>query len=81
MMLGDDADNVHVTMPADHIVKRFLLFQSNPEIGRVVLICVPHRGSGGAEMSFAGAAFDSPVQRMPNANSLCRVRMARIASR
>jgi pimeloyl-ACP methyl ester carboxylesterase len=53
-MLGDDADRVYATMPADHIVRRSLLFKSNPEIGRVVFICVPHRGSGLADMSFAG---------------------------
>ncbi|MEY3895276.1 MAG: hypothetical protein RLZZ214_795, partial [Verrucomicrobiota bacterium] len=54
-MLGDDADRVDATMPANHIVKRSLLFQSNPQIGRVVFICVPQRGSGLADMSFAGA--------------------------
>jgi pimeloyl-ACP methyl ester carboxylesterase len=54
-MLGDDADQIYATMPADHIVRRSLLFQSNPQIGRVVFICVPHRGSGLADMSFAGA--------------------------
>lgn len=54
-MLGDDADQVHASMPADHIVKRSLLFRPNEEIGRVVFICVPHRGSGLADMSFAGA--------------------------
>jgi pimeloyl-ACP methyl ester carboxylesterase len=54
-MLGEDASQVYATMPADHIVRRSLLFQSNPQIGRVVFICVPHRGSGLADMSFAGA--------------------------
>lgn len=54
-ILGDDADQVYATMKADHIVKRSLLFKANPEIGRVVFICVPHRGSGMADMTFAGA--------------------------
>jgi pimeloyl-ACP methyl ester carboxylesterase len=54
-MLGEDADKVYATMAPDHIVKRSLLFKSNPQIGRVVFICVPHRGSGLADMSFAGA--------------------------
>jgi hypothetical protein len=54
-VLGDDADRIYSTMPADHIVRRSLLFQSNPQIGRAVFICVPHRGSGMADLSFAGA--------------------------
>lgn len=53
-VLGDDADKVHATMPADHLVRRSLIFQSNPQIGRVVFICVPHRGSSLADMTFAG---------------------------
>lgn len=62
-VLGDDADKVHATMPADHIVKRSLIFQSNKQIGRVVFICVPHRGSGLADMTFAGM-FNSLI-RLP----------------
>jgi hypothetical protein len=62
-MLGDDADKVYKTMPSDHIVKRSLLFQSNPQIGRAVFICVPHRGSGLADMSFAGTF--SRLVRLP----------------
>jgi pimeloyl-ACP methyl ester carboxylesterase len=54
-ILGDDADRTYASMPADHLVKRSLLFESNPQIGRVVFICVPHRGSGLADMTFAGA--------------------------
>jgi pimeloyl-ACP methyl ester carboxylesterase len=54
-ILGDDANQVEARMPANHIVRRSLLFESNPQIGRVVFICVPHRGSGLADMSFAGA--------------------------
>lgn len=62
-MLGDDADKTYATMPADHIVKRSFLFQSNKQIGRVVFICVPHRGSGLADKSFA-ATFSNLV-RLP----------------
>ena len=62
-MLGDDADKIYATMSADHIVKRTLLFKSNKQIGRVVFICVPHRGSGLADKSFA-ATFSSLV-RLP----------------
>ncbi len=54
-LLGDDAERLYATMPADHMVRRSLLFQSNKQIGRVVFICVPHRGSGLADMTFAGA--------------------------
>ena len=62
-ILGDEADKLHAKMPADHLLKRSLLFQSNPEIGRVVFICVPHRGSGLADMSFAGTF--SRLVRLP----------------
>jgi|GEM_PF-726336 len=54
-ILSDDSERVYATMPADHIVKRSLLFQSNKQIGRVVFIGVPHRGSSLADMTFAGA--------------------------
>jgi Alpha/beta hydrolase family len=53
-ILGDEADAVHATMPADHIIRRSLIFQANPQIGRAVFVCVPHRGSGLADMTFAG---------------------------
>ncbi len=53
-ILEDEADQVYKKMPADHIIRRSLIFQSNPQIGRVVFICVPHRGSGMADMTFAG---------------------------
>lgn len=53
-ILGDEADQVYKTMPADHLIRRSLIFKSNPQIGRVVFICVPHRGSGIADMTFAG---------------------------
>lgn len=62
-ILGEEADQVYSTMPANHIVRRSLIFQSNPQIGRVVFICVPHRGSGLADMNFAGM-FNSLI-RLP----------------
>jgi Alpha/beta hydrolase family len=62
-VLGKEADSVYATMPADHIVRRSLIFKSNPQIGRVVFICVPHRGSGLADMTFAGV-FNSLI-RLP----------------
>ena len=52
--LKGDADQLFTTQPADSLVRRSLLFQANPEIGREIYICVPHRGSGLADMSLAG---------------------------
>ncbi|NQW99253.1 alpha/beta fold hydrolase, partial [bacterium] len=54
-MLAENADELYAKMPADHMVRRSLLFRSNPQIGRAVFICVPHRGSSMADLSFAGA--------------------------
>ena len=62
-VLGEEANKIYATMPANHIVRRSLIFQSNPQIGRVVFICVPHRGSGLADMTFAGM-FNSLI-RLP----------------
>jgi pimeloyl-ACP methyl ester carboxylesterase len=61
--LGKSADELYVKLPADHLVKRALLFQSDKEIGRVVFICVPHRGSSMADLSFAG--WFSKLIRIP----------------
>ena len=52
--LKGDADHLYATQPADSLVKRALLFQANPEIGREIYICVPHRGSRLADLSLAG---------------------------
>lgn len=51
---GPDADALHARLPADSPVKRALLFEANPGIRREIYICVPHRGSGMADLTFAG---------------------------
>jgi hypothetical protein len=40
-----DADRLYAKVPADHVVKRALIFDANPRVQRIVFICVPHRGS------------------------------------
>jgi len=40
-----DADRLYANVPADHVVKRALIFDANPRVQRIVFICVPHRGS------------------------------------
>ena len=39
------ADRLYAKVPADHVVKRALIFDANPRVQRIVFICVPHRGS------------------------------------
>lgn len=43
--LGRKADQKFAKLPADHLVKRVLLFDANPQAKRLVFICTPHRGS------------------------------------
>ena len=62
--LKGDADRLYKSLPRDSLLKRAMLFQANPEISREVYICVPHRGSGLADMSLA-AWFGSLV-RLPS---------------
>ncbi len=49
--LGDSADKLYPKYPSTHLIKRSLIFSANPGIGREVYICVPHRGSGLADLS------------------------------
>ena len=44
--LRGSADRKFARLPADHLVKRVLVFDANPQLRRVVFICTPHRGSG-----------------------------------
>ncbi len=39
------ADPLYTALPPDNVVKRALIFDANPRVGRIVFICVPHRGS------------------------------------
>ncbi len=49
--LEDKADELERKLPPNHLVRRLLLFSANPDIGREVYICTPHRGSGLADIS------------------------------
>lgn len=48
---GKDADKLDAKLPPDHLTKRMALFSANPDIGRQIYICTPHRGSGLADLS------------------------------
>jgi pimeloyl-ACP methyl ester carboxylesterase len=61
----DDADRLYTTLPPDSLVKKALIFDSNPHVKRIVFICVPHRGSYLAT-SWVGAIGISLI-RLPSA--------------
>jgi hypothetical protein len=61
--LAKNADSLYGSQPADSMLRRSLLFKSNKEVGRVIFICVPHRGSSMADLSFAG--WFSKMIRLP----------------
>ena len=42
---GSNGQALDTKLPPDHLVKRALLVQSNPQVKRLVFMCVPHRGS------------------------------------
>ena len=52
--LKSSAQSLYASEAADSLLRRSLLFSANPEIGREIYICVPHRGSGLADLSLAG---------------------------
>jgi hypothetical protein len=62
-VFGSDADRLYAKVPPDNLVKRALIFEANPRVKRVVFICVPHRGSSMADLSFAG--WFSKLIRLP----------------
>lgn len=43
--LGPKAAALDAKLPADDLVRRLFVFDANPQVRRVVFICVPHRGS------------------------------------
>jgi pimeloyl-ACP methyl ester carboxylesterase len=48
---GADADRLYQKLPAGHLARRVALFSANPNIGREIYICTPHRGSRLADLS------------------------------
>lgn len=43
---GGKAAKLDARLPKDNLVKQTLIFNANPQVKKVVFICVPHRGSG-----------------------------------
>jgi hypothetical protein len=43
--LGPEAEDKLRKLPADSLSKQMMLFSRNPDIGRLLFVCVPHRGS------------------------------------
>lgn len=62
--LKTEADALYAKVPANGPLKRALLFNANPEIGRVVFIATPHRGSTLADAGFTG--FFASFVRLPS---------------
>lgn len=48
---GANADKLYQKLPAHHLARRVSLFSANPDIGREIYICTPHRGSRLADLS------------------------------
>jgi pimeloyl-ACP methyl ester carboxylesterase len=44
-VFGQNADALYAKIPDDHLIKQALVFQADPNVKRIVFICVPHRGS------------------------------------
>jgi pimeloyl-ACP methyl ester carboxylesterase len=53
----EKAGRIYARLPEHHVVKRSLIFTANPEVKRVVFICVPHRGSQMAMGSLGAIAM------------------------
>jgi pimeloyl-ACP methyl ester carboxylesterase len=41
-----NADALYAKIPDDNLLKQTLVFKADPDVKRIVFICVPHRGSG-----------------------------------
>jgi pimeloyl-ACP methyl ester carboxylesterase len=41
-----NADALYAKIPADNLLKQTLVFNADPDVKRIVFVCVPHRGSG-----------------------------------
>ena len=61
--LKEDADAYFKRLPANHLQKRMMLFERNPDISRLIFICVPHRGSDIADWSIV--KFIGGLIRLP----------------
>ena len=43
---NQNADALYQKIPADNLLKQTLVFRADPDVKRIVFMCVPHRGSG-----------------------------------
>ena len=50
-VLGKQAAELERKLPAKHPGRRMMFYSANPDIGREIYICTPHRGSGLADLS------------------------------
>jgi pimeloyl-ACP methyl ester carboxylesterase len=62
---GKDADKYYAKLPADSLVKRGILFEADPHIGREVFISTPHRGSALSDLSLT--AWFIKLIKLPSA--------------
>jgi pimeloyl-ACP methyl ester carboxylesterase len=44
-VFDQNADALYAKIPDDNLIKQTLVFRSDPDVKRIVFICVPHRGS------------------------------------
>jgi hypothetical protein len=61
--MGANANQLYKTLPPTHLSRRAFLFSANPDIGREIYICVPHRGSTMADWSVT--SFFTKFIRLP----------------
>ncbi|CAN5784225.1 hypothetical protein BH11VER1_BH11VER1_39490 [soil metagenome] len=54
VVLQENADRKMEKLPLDHLSKKMLLFKGNPDIGRIIFVCTPQRGSKVADLSIVG---------------------------
>ena len=60
---GEEADNKLRALPPNHLIKAMMIFQPTAHLGRLVFICVPHRGSKIA--SWSVVSLISSLIRLP----------------
>lgn len=62
---GQNADALYAKIPDDNLLKETLVFRADPDVKRIVFICVPHRGSGLA-LGLVGALGNGLIQTPRN---------------
>jgi pimeloyl-ACP methyl ester carboxylesterase len=62
---GQNADALYAKIPADNLLKQTLVFRADPNVKRIVFMCVPHRGSSLA-LGLVGALGNGLIQTPRN---------------